>query len=140
MAQVREKFGKDVPAWIQRVVKKWKKIFNLNDWYVSVFLADDEKLGKYDGEHVDAFNRINVPYRTSNIHLYEGIKNDGLGKSIVWHELRHIHYEPLSDMIDHLIERYVPESERKLIKKPINEEIESLIEKDVYFVEQLTEI
>jgi hypothetical protein len=140
MAQLREKFSNEVPVWIQRIIKKWKKIFNLNDWYVSVRLADDEKLGKYDGEHVDAFNRINVPYRTSHIHLGEHLKNDDLGRAIVWHELRHIHYEPLSDMIDLLIERYVPESERKLIKKPFNEEIESLIEKDVYLIEQVTEI
>ena len=140
MAQVREKFNHNVPAWIKHIVKKWKKIFNLNDWYISVSLADDEKLGRYDGEQVDAFNRINVPYRTSNIHIGEHIRNEPLGRAIVWHELRHIHYEHLSDMIDLLIDRYVPESDKKLIKKPFNEEIESLIERDVYFVGQIAEI
>lgn len=140
MAQRRERFDSNVPSWIKTIIKKWKKIFNLNDWYVSVRLADEEKLGRYEGEQVDAFNRINVPYRTSHIHIGEHIKNDALGRGIVWHELRHIHYEKLSDMIDLLIDRYVPEADKKLVKKPMNEEIESLIEKDVYFVEQLTDV
>jgi hypothetical protein len=140
--QQRMIFGLGVKPWIKQRVKRWVKLFNLNDWVIRLYLADEEKLGKYEdtGIVIDAFNRVTVPYRTSVIHLGEHLGDTDLGHAILFHEIRHIVYEPLSNEIDKLIDEYVPEERRKHVRKSFVDSIESLIEQDVYAFEQLTDL
>lgn len=142
MAQPREVFGTTVPGWIKERVIRWKRIFNLNDWVLRARMIHSDVAVDDDGNSVDAHTTTNAPYKYANIYVGEHVKDEPEGHAILFHEIRHVVYEQyLNKMLERdVISRFVPEDQRKFVRKQIDDAVEALIENDVYVFEQLTEL
>ncbi len=127
------------PSWVIKLIKKWKALFNLNDWVFYVHRADEEKLrDKTTDSSLDAYTRVNVPYKTAQFHIGQHLKDDAYGHAIVFHEVRHVVYAIyIEALTDELLKRYVPESDRAFIQKQLDDSLEALIENDVYWAESI---
>lgn len=78
-----------------------------------------------------------MPYKIAHFHIGSHVKEDAPGKALVFHETRHVVYEQfLTPWVEHVMKRYVPESDRTHIQKLFDDSIESLIENDTFWVEQ----
>jgi hypothetical protein len=142
MSQPRELFGINVPTWMRKSLKRWKKIFNLNDWVIKVQFSSSSTLSN-EGEDVVAHTLTDSRYKISTITVSEKLLEDNeVNRGSFFHEMRHIVYASyLTEMLERdVINRYVPESERKAVTRQMDDAIESLIENDVYVFEQLTQL
>lgn len=130
------RFTDDVKGWQKRAVRKYCRIFGLEDWTIEVGLADEDVLG----EQVHGICDSLPQYLTATITLHEtDVANDDRGLHVIAHECRHPHYEAVTQLFSHLWDgrRKV---DRATAQKMLESLIEELVERDIQMLRRLKQV
>lgn len=92
------------PQWLQRHIKRWAKRLALQDWEITVRMADAEEmsdvLGRQD-DTVEACTYCTPEYLSAQIWFSVDLDNTPEAEFVVVHELLHIIYWSLQKWFAH---------------------------------------
>lgn len=126
----RVRFGDDVPQWLRRLCRRWFRLLLPDDWRLRVELQDADEMAIDHGDGTAAVT-ISLPtYLDAAIWFADDIQNRDDAWRVVAHELRHSHYEAITELF-----RMAWDGRRKMPREDVAamlaDLIEQMIQRDV---------
>lgn len=125
----------NVPGWIRSAVKRWVRFLRLSEWRIEIERAESEELSA-DGT-VNALCHALPDYLAARIEISDEVRDTEDGHRVIIHELRHLHYSEIDQVV-----RHCWDERRKLSRdevfKLLEGTVERLIERDVNILCSLT--
>jgi hypothetical protein len=132
----RIRFGDDVPHWLRRLCRRWFRLLLPDDWRLRVELQDADEMAAEHGDGTAAVT-ISLPtYLDAAIWFADDIQNRDDAWRTVCHELRHSHYEAVTELF-----RLAWDGRRKMPREDVAamlaDLIEQMIQRDVAIIAKL---
>ena len=123
-------FSRTAPQWLRRLTRRWVRRLNLDEWRIETSWEDAEDYAISCGEDTQGITVAYPEYFSATISYPDALPNDEYGADIVLHELRHLHYAPVFNLLN-----LCWDGRRRISKAHANrmfsELVEKLIQQDV---------
>jgi hypothetical protein len=136
------KYSESVTPFFRSVIDKFKALFSLEHYRLSVVTADASgvaaAMGIQDSYQLVGCHETDTDYMMSKITLLDSLEETSEGATTAVHEVRHVFYEEyLWSPLKILMDLYVPEEGRASVDASISRITERLIQLDVLTLDKL---
>lgn len=117
---------------MRRRIIRWAEQFALHDWTLYIHYLSHAALTRHTGHSsYVAWCSTNAEYMQADLYFSASrVHDDQTGHEVVWHELRHVHFERELAGVRRL-EGLIAPSKRAVYETALNAAVETMIERDV---------